>query len=267
MAELSRRQRARLPDSAFAYIDATGKRWLPINDPIHVRNALARFGQVDFEDEQARDRARLRLLRAARRHGVSPIGFVAGQLEPQRRLPTGSVSLLLCDIEGSTQLLASLGVGYARVRSDIRRIVRTEVRRAGGREVDTRADELFAAFPRSASALQVAVQSQLAIARREWPPGAAPRLRMGIHVGRPTLTNSGYVGLAIHVVARVCAVGHGGQILVTRPAVKSIGRALPGGFGFLALGEYRLRGLDEPIELLQATAPGLGTDFPPPRSL
>src|SRR5919107_1660184 len=106
MSPLSRRERRRLPDSAFAYIDSGGKRWLPINDSVHVRNALARFGQVDFEDEEARDRARLRLLHAARRHGVSPIGFVAGQLEPQRRLPRGTVAFLLCDIEGSTGLLA-----------------------------------------------------------------------------------------------------------------------------------------------------------------
>ena len=94
MAKLDARTRAQLPDSAFAYIDATGKRRLPINDAPHVRNALSRFNQVVFEDEAARDRARLRLLRAAQKHGVAPIGFISAQLQPQRRLPKGHVTFL-----------------------------------------------------------------------------------------------------------------------------------------------------------------------------
>ena len=266
MPELRASERARLPNSAFAYIDSTGRRWLPIHDPAHVRNALARFGRVDFEDEAARDQARLRLLKAARRYGVSPIGFVAGQLEPQRKLPTGIVTFLMCDLEGSTQLLATLGEDYSRLRSDVRRIVRTKVRQVGGREVDTRADELFAAFASTGPALQAAVHSQLALSAGAWPAEARPLMRMGIHVGRPTLTNAGYVGLAVHAVARVCAVGHGGQILITRSAARVAGD-LPAGYGLRDLGAYRLRGLDEPLELLQVTAPGLVLEFPPPRSV
>src|SRR5919112_138709 len=104
MAKLGARERAQLPDSAFAYIDAQGKRRLPIHDASHVRNALARFGQVAFEDEAARDRARMRLLRAAKKHGIVPIGFVSAQLQPQRKLPKGTVTLLLTDVEGSTEL-------------------------------------------------------------------------------------------------------------------------------------------------------------------
>src|SRR5581483_3033206 len=100
MARLTPSARAKLPDSAFAYIDASGARRLPINDAAHVRAALARFNQVSFEDEAARDRARLRLLRAAQKHGVAPIGFISAQLQPQRRLPTGRVTFLLTDIEG-----------------------------------------------------------------------------------------------------------------------------------------------------------------------
>ena len=106
MARLGAKERAQLPDSAFAHIDARGRRLLPIHDAAHVRNALARFGQVAFEDEAARDRARGRLLRAAKKHGIMPIGFISAQLQPQRRLPKGHVTFLLCDIEGSTQLLA-----------------------------------------------------------------------------------------------------------------------------------------------------------------
>ena len=265
MASIRAFDRARLPDGAFAYIDSTGRRWLPIHDPAHVRNALARFGRVDFEDEAARDRARLRLLNAARRHGVVPIGFVAGQLEPQRRLPHGNVTFLLCDIERSTQLLTDLSDAYARLRSDLRRLLRAEVRRAGGHEVDTRADEFFAVFTRPNAAVHGAVEAQRSICRFGWPPGNAPRLRMGIHSGRPTLTSSGYVGLAVHAVARVCAVGHGGQIVLTGATLKALGGPLPEGVELLTLGEHRLRGLGEPMELLQAAAADLPRDFPPPR--
>jgi len=113
MPPLGAKERAKLPDSAFAYIDSTGRRRLPINDASHVRNALARFGQVHFEDEAARDRARTRLLRAAARHGIVPIGFISAQLEPQRKFPKGTVTFLLTDVERSTELLAGLGDGYA----------------------------------------------------------------------------------------------------------------------------------------------------------
>ena len=118
---LSAKERAQLPDSAFAYIDSHGKRRLPIHDASHVRNALARFGQVAFEDDEARDRARSRLLRAAQKHGIMPIGFISSQLQPQRKLPKGKVTFLLTDIERSTQLLAQLGDGYAAVLSEVRR--------------------------------------------------------------------------------------------------------------------------------------------------
>src|SRR3954463_8988034 len=143
---LDAKQRASLPDSAFAYIDSTGRRRLPINDAVHVRNALARFNQVQFEDEAARDRARIRLLRAAQRHGVVPIGFISAQLQPQRKLPKGHVTFLLTDLEGSTELLGRLGDRYAPLIADVRRLVRAAVRGAGGREVDARADDLFAVF-------------------------------------------------------------------------------------------------------------------------
>jgi len=89
MATLSAKERAALPDRAFAYVDSQGKRRLPIHDAAHVRNALARFNQVAFDDDAARDRARIRLLTAAKRFGIMPIGFLSSQLNPQQRLPTG----------------------------------------------------------------------------------------------------------------------------------------------------------------------------------
>src|SRR5918999_4737943 len=132
MARLGARERAQLPDSAFAYIDSSGKRRLPIHDAAHVRNALARFSQVAFEDEAARDRARMRLLRAAKKHGIMPIGFISRQLEPQRKLPTGQVTFLLSDIECSTELLAELGDEYAVLLREVRRTVRAALRQTGG---------------------------------------------------------------------------------------------------------------------------------------
>src|SRR5438132_2339663 len=83
--QLDGKARAELPDSAFAYVDSRGRRRLPINDEAHVRNALARFNQTSFEDEAARDRARTRLLRAAKKYGIVPVGFMTGQLRTQSR--------------------------------------------------------------------------------------------------------------------------------------------------------------------------------------
>ena len=99
MPRLSAKERAQLPDSAFAYVDSRGRRRLPIHDAAHVRNALVRFSQVVFEDEGARDRARSRLLRAAMKHGIMPVGFVSAQLQPQRKLPKGHITFLLTDLE------------------------------------------------------------------------------------------------------------------------------------------------------------------------
>ena len=168
MPTLSATARARLPDSAFAYIDSQGRRRLPINDVSHVRNALARFDQVDFEDDAARERARERLLRAAKKHGIVPLGFFDGQLRKARganvrSLPRGTLTFLLTDIEGSTRLLERLGDGYAGLLRDVRTIIRTSVRSASGHEVDARADEFFAVFRRPAHALDAALAIQRAL--------------------------------------------------------------------------------------------------------
>ena len=93
---LSAGKRGALRDSAFAYVDSRGRRRLPIHDEPHVRNALARFNQVQFEDDEARDRARRRLLRAAKKYGIVPIGFMDAQLRRsgQKILPSGAVTFL-----------------------------------------------------------------------------------------------------------------------------------------------------------------------------
>lgn len=135
-------------------LDSKARRRLPINDVAHVRNALARFNRVVFADEAARERARLRVLNAARRHGIVPIGFMIGQLRSERYqieklaienerllgqvaarateirlLPTGLVTFLLADIESSTGLVARLGDRYATLLNEVRRLVRHAPRR------------------------------------------------------------------------------------------------------------------------------------------
>ena len=151
MPALGAKERAALPNSAFAYVDATGRRILPIHDEAHVRNALARFSRVSFEDEASRDRARMRLLKAAKKLGIMPLGFVGSQLRPEQKLPRGQVTFALTDIEGSTDLVHRLGDGYGPMLSQLRRLLRAAIQLAGGREVDARGDELFAVFQRPSS--------------------------------------------------------------------------------------------------------------------
>jgi len=267
MPPLGAKERAQLPDRAFAYIDSRGKRRLPIHDPAHVRNALARFSQVAFEDEEARDRARTRLLRAAQKHGIVPIGFISAQLQPQRKLPQGHVTFLLTDLEGSTELLARLDDRYAPLLADVRRLLRAAVRSAGGREVDARADELFAVFESAPSALEAALAIQRAMRASAWPEGLDVRLRIGLHRGRPTLTENGYVGLAVHTAARICSAAHGGQIVVSSAVQAAVVESLAEGVSLRSLGAWRFQGLREPEDLFQVDAVDLLVDFPPLRSL
>ncbi|MGH2349912.1 MAG: DUF6582 domain-containing protein [bacterium] len=273
MAELSARKRASLPDRAFAYVDSRGRRRLPIHDKEHVRNALARFNQVAFENELARDRARTRLLNAAKKYGIVPIGFITGQLQSEKTrarasaagtaaLPTGFVTLLMTDMEASTPLLHRLGDRYGDVLDEVRRIVRTAAARSGGREIDVRADEFFGVFEHPVKAVEAAVAMQRALGKRAWPGGSEVRIRIGIHSGRPKLAETGYIGIAVHAAARVCAAAHGGQIVVSGRTRTSIGLSVPPGMSFRSLGRHRLPGLPEPEALFQVVTDGLLTDFP-----
>jgi len=266
MPPLRAKERAQLPDSAFAYIDSRGRRRLPIHDASHVRNALARFSQVAFEDDDARDRARSRLLRAAAKHGIMPIGFINAQLQPQRKLPRGHLTFLLTDIEGSTELLARLGDHYASLLADVRRRVRSVLRRAGGREVSARGDDVFAVFEKAPAALDAALAVQRAMHAGPWPEGIEVRLRIGLHRGRPALTDTGYVGLSVHAAARICFAAHGGQIVISSAVRAAVLDSLPDGVTLTSLGTWRFRGLPEPVDLFQINAADLLTDFPPLRS-
>ena len=275
MSRLKPKKRARLPDRAFAYVDSRGRRRLPIHDKAHVRNALARFNQVAFESEADREQARRRLLNAAKKYRIVPVGFITGQLQAERghgtatdaaALPTGFVTLLMTDIEASTALLRKLGDGYAALLNNVRGIARTAVLRARGREIDARADEFFAVFDGPAAAIDAAVAMQRALGSRAWPGRVEVRVRVGIHSGRPTLTDGGYIGLAVHRTARLCSAAHGGQIIVSSATRAAVGEAVPRGIRFRRLGRRRLPGLPEPEILFQVQANGLQQSFPGPRT-
>jgi class 3 adenylate cyclase len=266
MARLGAKERRQLPDSAFAYIDSGGRRRLPIHDAAHVRNALARFSQVAFEDDAARDRARSRLLRAAKKHGIMPIGFISAQLEPQRRLPRGQITFLLTDIERSTELLGRLGDRYAPLLADVRRLVRAAVRQAGGTEVSARGDDVFAVFERAHEAVEGALAIQRAMEAGAWPDGLDVRLRIGLHRGRPALTDTGYVGLSVHAAARICFAAHGGQVVMSSAVRAAVSDSLADGVSLKSLGAWRFRGLPEPVALFQVETADLIAHFPPPRS-
>jgi len=264
---LRSRSRRQLRDSAFAYVDARGRRRLPIHDESHVRNALARFNQVEFEDDTARSRARTRLLKAAKKYGIVPIGFIDGQLKHSTAaaLPTGAVTFLLTDIQDSTGLVRQLGDGYAHLLADVRRILRGAVRKAGGLEVDARADELFAVFKHAPAAVQAALAIQRGVRDHAWPADSIVLVRAGIHSGRPTLTDAGYVGLAVHAANRIANAGHGGQIVLSRAALRALSEEAIPEVSYRELGTHRLKGLPEPEMLFQVIAADLPEQFPPLR--
>ena len=261
MGTLDAKQRASLPDRDFAYIDSKGKRKLPLNDESHVRNALARFNQVSYESDEARERAFRKVLKAASKYGIAPVGFVTRRLREARGavlgdMPSGLVTLMMTDIEGSTRLAHDLGDAYSSLLEDVRGVIRGAVAAAGGYEVDARADEFFAAFAAASDAVSAAIRIQ-----RTMDPNRA-RVRIGLHSGSPAVTDTGYVGVPVHVAARVCSAGHGGQILISSATRDELAAAPVGDVRLRSLGLRSLHGVPEPMELLQIDAEGLGTSFP-----
>jgi class 3 adenylate cyclase len=279
VAGLTEKQRAKLPRSAFAYVDSHGRRRLPIYDEAHVRSALSRFNQVQFETDADREAARTSLLRAAKRYGIVPVGFIEAQLRRERTrgqadaaarraaaLPTGTVTFLMSDVEGSTALLAELGEGYGAILSDVRRVIREKVRKAGGHEVEVHADEFLGVFASAPAALEAAVMIQRRMAEKAWPTRRPVQVRIGLHRGHPTLADGHYIGLSVHAVARVCQSAHGGQIVGSRSAREAMAEHAPEDVTFRSLGEHRLRGFQRPDVLYQVMGPGLKRRFPPLRT-
>lgn len=167
-------------------------------------------------------------------------------------LPSGTVTFLFTDIEGSTALLRELGAAeYGAALAEHRRIVREALAEHGGVEVDTQGDAFFAVFPSAAAAVVAAQQVQRALA-------AGPiRLRMGLHTGTPHLTADGYVGADVHLGARIAAAGHGGQVLISASTRQHAEVEVTD------LGEHRLKDFTEPVPIFQ-----LGSvHFPPLKTI
>ncbi len=183
-------------------------------------------------------------------------------------LPTGTLTLLFSDIEGSTGLLSRLGNDqYAEALSTQRSILRTAFAQWRGREMGTEGDSFFVVFTSVGDAVNAAVQVQRELGMHSWPAGASVRVRIGLHTGEPTRHEDGYVGMDVHHAARVASSAHGGQIVVSDSTHRiAAGRAL-GGLTFVDLGPHRLKDLPQVEHLYQVAAEGLLRDFPPVKSL
>jgi predicted ATPase/class 3 adenylate cyclase len=182
-------------------------------------------------------------------------------------LPTGTVTMLFTDIEGSTHLLQQLGDRYADVLAECRYLLRTAFQQWGGYEVDTQGDAFFVAFARATDAVWTAVDAQRALAAHTWPEGMAMHVRMGLHTGEPARTSEGYVGLDVHRAARIMSAAHGGQVLLSQTTCNLVEQDLPEDLSLRDLGEHRLKDLGRPRRLFQLVISDLPADFPAPRTL
>ncbi len=177
------------------------------------------------------------------------------------------MTFLFTDIEGSTRLLERLGRDrYGALLEGHRALLRGAIGGAGGVEVDTQGDALFAVFAGAGDAVHAAVSAQRELAAYEWPAGVELRVRIGIHTGEAGVAEQGYVGLAVHRGRRVCDACHGGQILVSSATHAIVAADPPQGVQFDDVGEVRLPGFDEPERLFQIVADGLPDTFPEPRA-
>ena len=183
------------------------------------------------------------------------------------QLPTGTVTFLFTDIEGSTRLweeqAAAMGAALAMHDS----LLRDAVEAAGGHVVKTTGDGLLAAFASPAGGLTAAVNGQLALDRGEWGPTGALRVRMGVHTGNAEARDGDYVGPTLNRAARLMAVGHGSQVLVSQATASLLDGSLPPQVELRDLGEHRLRDLARPERIHQAAHPQLPAEFLPLRSL
>lgn len=166
-------------------------------------------------------------------------------------LPSGTVTLLYTDMEGSTGLLQLLGEGYTPLLETCQSLLRTAFLAFDGYEVDTQGDAFFVTFARASNAVAAAVAAQRALASQPWPEGVSVRVRMGLHTGEPQLTAAGYVGLDVHRAARIMSCAHGGQILLSQTTRALVEHDLPTGVSLRELGAHRLKDLHQPIYLFQ----------------
>ncbi|HEV8602275.1 MAG TPA: adenylate/guanylate cyclase domain-containing protein [Gaiellaceae bacterium] len=181
-------------------------------------------------------------------------------------LPSGAVTFVFTDIEGSTRLVRQLRGRYADVLAEHQRLLRAAFAKHDGHEIDTQGDAFFYAFGSAHEAVLAAVEAQRALSGYPWPDETEVKVRIGVHTGQAAPVNGRYTGLAVHRAARICAAGHGGQVLVSQ----STQSLLEDEEEDLAvrmrdLGDQRLKDIERPVRLYQVTAPGLALEFPPPR--
>src|SRR4051794_2583739 len=183
--------------------------------------------------------------------------------EASTALPTGTVTFLFTDIEGSTRLLKHLGRDrYGEVLATHNRLLRAAFSESGGIEIDTKGDSFFVVFRSAGAAIEGSAAAQRALAEHEWPDSVQVRVRMGLHTGEASVGTDGYVGFAVHQAARIGDAGHGGQVLLSSTTANLVRHELPGGLGLLDLGRTELPDFDHPERLFQLEIEGLSGQFP-----
>ncbi len=182
-------------------------------------------------------------------------------------LPSGTLTVLHTEIEGSTLLTVHLGDRYPEVLATHCALLRAAFAAHEGHEVDTQGDSFFVVFPRATQAVAAAVAMQRALAAAAWPEGGAVRVRIGLHTGEPIRTAAGYTGLDVIRGARIRDAGHGGQVLLSKSTAALVEDALLDGLSLRDLGAYRLKNLPRPERIFQLIISDLPADFPPLRSL
>jgi class 3 adenylate cyclase len=180
-----------------------------------------------------------------------------------RELPSGTVTLLFTDIEGSTGLMRKLGDLWPEAHGRHRRILRESFGAAGGREVDTQGDSFFFVFPRVRDAARAAVDGQRGLKAADWPQGEEVRVRMAIHTGEPTVGEEGYLGLDVVRGARLCAAAHGGQIVLSETAGALLNDESPEGARLVDLGQHRLKDMTRSERVWQLALDDESAAFPP----
>ena len=175
-------------------------------------------------------------------------------------LPSGTVTFVFTDIEGSTALLKQLGERYRELVATHRKIVRKMFGAANGIEIDMQGDAFFFAFPRARDAVGAAVDVQRAHAATVWPEESTVRVRMGLHTGEPAVDDEGYLGLDVVRAARICTVARGGQVLLSESTRALLGSTLPDDVSVFPLGERHLRSIDEPERVYELAIEGVDTD-------
>ena len=219
------------------------------------------------------DAERAAFTAAARRTEVAPAAASSASPPSANRgeasspaLPTGTVTFLFADLEGSTRLLQQLGTErYAHVLASVQRLLRAAIAAHGGRVVDSQGDSCFIVSSTAGKAVAAAAEAQRAVAAHPWPEGAAVRVRMGLHTGAAQVVGERYIGLDVHRAARIAAAGHGGQVLLSEAARGLVEDALPEGATLRDLGAHRLKDLQRPEHLFQLVLgglPGMAADFP-----